>query len=139
MKKRFLALMAGLAMLLCAAPVFADEAWVTVPYAQNGNGWWSGLALVNQSGEDLDVTIYRTDIGSGPWKIVYQGVVPARGMDTKLLPEFFKLLPYPTENGGRVSLNINAVGPKAKQHFRVVLFTGGPDGGFGFESYDHDD
>lgn len=131
--------MAGLAMLLCAAPVFADEAWVTVPYAQHGNGWWSGLALINQSAEDFDIIIYRTDVGSGFWQPVYQGVVPARGMDTRLLPDFFKDQPYPTENSGRVSLHIKAVAPRAKKHFRAVLFTGGPDGGFGFESYDHDD
>lgn len=129
--------MVGLAVVLCAIPVFAEMAEISIPYAQNGKGWWAGLALSNQGAGICTVTIYRTD--NGDKKEVYQELLPAFSMKTALLNDFFTKEEYPTKNDGRVSLIIEAEGASTKADFRAILFTGNSQGGFGFQSYKHDD
>ena len=59
-------------------------------------------------------------------------------METRMLPDFFTEEPYPTADGGRVSLGIKASGDNAKRDFKFTLFVGSPQG-FSFQSYDHHD
>ena len=120
--KRILVSIVGLAVVLCAIPVFAEVSTISIPYAQNGKGWWAGLALSNQGASICTVTIYRTD--NGDKKEVYQELLPAFSMKTALLNDFFTKEEYPTKNDGRVSLIIEADGPNTKADFRTILFTG---------------
>lgn len=133
--KRILVSLVGLAVVLCAIPVFAEKATMSIPYAQHQGkeGWWAGLALSNQGKGICTVTIYRTN--GGTKKEVYKEELPAYSMKTDFLDKFFKAGEYPTENGGRVSLIIEADGDSTKADFRAILFTGNPEGGFGFASY----
>lgn len=136
--KRILVSVVGLAVVLCAIPVFAEKAIMSIPYAQHQEkGWWAGLALSNQGANICTVTIYRTD--NKAKKEVYQELLPAFSMKTALLNNFFTKEEYPTENSGRVSLIIEADGASTKADFRAILFTGNPEGGFGFASYKNGD
>lgn len=131
--KRILVSVVGLAVVLCAIPVFAEVSTISIPYAQNGNDWWAGLALSNQGTNTCTVTIYRTD--NKEKKEVYKELLSSFSMKTASLKEFFTKEEYPTKNDGRVSLIIEADGPTTKADFRAILFTGNSQGGFGFESY----
>lgn len=143
--KKMLVLLAGLAAFLCASPVLAAEANLAIPYAQTGDGWWSGLALTNLGWSTQTVTIYRTVekdpiTGAPELKQVGQILLQPRATKTDLLEKFFTQEPYPTGDSGRVSLWIEATGGgDPSTEFRATLFMGNGDGGFGFQSFKHGD
>lgn len=134
--KKMLILLVGLAAFLCASSVWAASLDIDVPYAQNGDGWWSGLALSNVGERPMNVRIFTVHAGAASQ--VGALTLPAYSQDTRLLPDFFTMQPYPTKSGGRVGLRIQATGDRLdilKRDFKFTLFVG-TDDGFSFQSYD---
>lgn len=136
--KKMLVLLAGLAMILCASPAFADEEVINIPYAQHnlhiGGEWWSGLALSNMGPQPINIRI--TAISSGEEVGILTVNLAKYSTETKLLPDFFPEGQYPTENDGRVSLRLKVTDLKDDSDFGAALFVGNSNGGFGFYSYD---
>lgn len=135
--KKMLVLLAGLAMILCASPAFADEEVINIPYAQHnlhiGGEWWSGLALSNMGPQPITVQI--TAIYSGEEMEVSRVNLGKYSTETKLLPDFFPEGQYPTKNDGRVSLRLKVTDLKDDSDFGATLFVGDSNG-FGFYNYD---
>ena len=131
--KKMLVFLAGISVLFCAGSAFAESFSIEVPYAVHGGDWWSGLALSNTGPDPIDVIIQTYN--SGGSVIVGGLTLEPYSMETRMLPDFFTEEPYPTADGGRVSLGIDAEGNYAKRDFKFTLFVGSPQG-FGFQSYD---
>ncbi|MDO4768456.1 MAG: hypothetical protein Q4B25_09940 [Pseudomonadota bacterium] len=131
--KKMLVFLTGLAVLFCAGSAFAEKFEIEVPYALHGGDWWSGLALSNTGDSSIDVGIWTYNSGV-PVKVGALTLEPF-SMKTRMLPDFFTEMPYPTADGGRVSLGIVASGNEAKRDFKFTLFVGSPQG-FSFQSYD---
>jgi uncharacterized protein YkwD len=134
--KKTLVLLIGLAISLCVGPALAgsaDYGEVNIPYAQHDGHWWSGLALSNMGPNLISLEISTTHTG----KKLLVGEVDLQpfSQDVRLLPDFFTISPYPTENDGRVSLRIKAYGGDVDDNLGVTLFMGNPEGGFGFYNY----
>ena len=57
MKKsnRFL-LIAGLfsALLICCSSIAFSAQQVEIPYVISGDGWWTGIAITNEAGTEID-------------------------------------------------------------------------------------
>lgn len=134
--KKMLVFLVGIAVFFCAGSAFAEEFAIEVPYAVHGGDWWSGLALSNTGDSSIDVVILTCN--SGDSVKVGELTLEPYSMETRMLPDFFTEEPYPTADGGRVSLIIGADGDEAKRDFKFTLFVGSSQG-FSFQSYDHHD
>lgn len=135
--KKMLVLLVGLATFLYASPVFADQFEqldITIPYVVHGGDWWTGLALSNMGGAEVNVRLGTLHTGT----FVAGGdlTIPPYSQDVRLLPDFFTLSAYPTKDDGAASLWIGATGGYVNRDFRVSLFVGNKDGGFNFRTYD---
>jgi hypothetical protein len=91
------------------------------------------LALTNTGPEEMMVSIMAYQ--SGKEVALGEVYVPARSQSVRMLPEFFTIVPYPTDNEGRVYLWVRAYGTDIEKYCKFTLFMGSSEG-FAFESYD---
>lgn len=82
MKKsnRFL-LIAGLfcALLLCCSSTAFSDQQVEIPYVISGDGWWTGIAITNETGTEINnmKLYFTTNMGaSGVYVSVLKAAVP---------------------------------------------------------------
>ena len=104
---------------------------ILIPYAQIGNGYWSGVAIHNIStgSQTYLLTVYKSD---GIYQYVGSFSVAAHAMKVDLLENFFS----GTAPSGRMSVLIQCATDGALP-FQATLFVGS-DQGFAFQNYKSD-
>lgn len=133
--KKMLVILIGLTIFLCGSSVYAGSLRIDIPYAINGGGWWSGLALSNIGLKTM--TVYIDTVHSGSRVRVGEVFLDQRSQDVRIVPAFFTMSPYPTENDGRVSLSLTAVGDNVENGFICTFFVVNMfNSAMGFQTYD---
>jgi hypothetical protein len=104
---------------------------VTVPYAEVGSGWWSGIAITNTSSHTITPIVYITN-SDGTSHCTTLSSIASGAIYADLLEN---IIPSATLTS-RVWLRIANNGD---DEFDVTLFVGDTDGGFGFQSFHSED
>jgi hypothetical protein len=101
---------------------------ILIPYAQVGDGYWSGVAIHNTSGSSAtySVAVYKSD---GTYVYGKSFSVAAHAMNVGLVESFFSGM----TPSGRMSVLIQC-SADGSLPFQATLFVGS-DQGFGFQNY----
>ncbi len=157
MKKRTLLIAATLLCALILSSSYALSAQqVEVPYVVSGDGWWTGIAITNKSGDPItDMKLsFTTDEGvSGynlpsfdpPVKTAIPGIfitystnldeIAGHAMQVDLLSTLYTGEGTKTLPSDRGSVIFSHTGD---EEFYVTAFVGGPDGGFAYQVFESD-
>jgi hypothetical protein len=102
---------------------------ILIPYAQVGDGYWSGVAIHNTSNSSMtfSFSVYKSD-----GILVYGGsfTVAPHAMEVRLVESFFSGM----APSGRMSVLIKCP-TDGSLPFQATLFVGSDQGGFGFQNY----
>jgi uncharacterized protein YeaC (DUF1315 family) len=107
---------------------------VRIPYAINGGGWWSGIAITNYGTSDLTPIVYVYD-SEGNSQCVTLETIASGQMYVLSMDELLSMLPNKVTDQ-RLWL---AVVSNGTETFAVTLFVGQNNGGFGFQDYESED
>jgi hypothetical protein len=102
---------------------------ILIPYAQVGDGYWSGVAIHNitSSSMTFSFSVYKSD---GTWVSGSSFSVAAHAMEVRLVESFFSGM----APSGRMSVLIKCP-TDGSSPFQATLFVGSDQGGFGFQNY----
>ena len=101
---------------------------ILIPYAQVGDGYWSGVAIHNLTSSSMtfSFSVYKSD---GIWVSGSSFTVAPHAMEVRLVESFFSGM----APSGRMSVLIKCP-TDGSLPFQATLFVGS-DQGFGFQNY----
>jgi hypothetical protein len=129
MKKLSLIILVALLLPVTSSFAAGTGQQILIPYAQSGNGYWSGVAILNPSGEGsmtFTIGVYMSDAVWHPGEKSF--TVEGHAIKVDLLDNFFG-----GSIEGRMSILIQT---HTNVPFNATLFVGNDQGGFGLQNYE---